>query len=525
MNKYIATVIDTAGIQPYIFSSNRLRENIGASYLVDQATGDWVNEALAKLGRELSRSVYIPKKDSQEEHIEDGRLIAELVYAGGGNTVLLFEKLEYAQQFMKILSKKILCEAPGLNIIAAHKEFEWSKNNLKDTIDELINTEIASKKQERIPSSPLLGLSVTVACASSQLVAFSMSKEFGAPKESSYPVSREVGAKLGAVPFANDKLREIFPRLPDDLEFPYEFDNLGRSKGESSYIAVVHADGNQMGKRFENIAAKDNRDFIIKIRHLSGSINQAGKKALVAVLCKVIHLYDRKQFEIKDNYLPFRPLVYGGDDVTFVCDGRLGLSLAAAYLNAFEEQRVSDGFALTACAGICIVKTHYPFARAYALSEALCSSAKKFLRDETENYSKPGFSSLDWHIASSGLLGSVSDIREREYTVSGGGLTMRPVRLKSQNNEWRTWNGFSEVVEEFIAGEDWKDRRNKVIALREVLRKGPEATKQFLKAYGLTQLPKFPEANQLLEESGWWDERCGYFDAIEAMEFYMSVKD
>jgi hypothetical protein len=25
--------------------------------------------------------------------------------------------------------------------------------------------------------------------------------------------------------------------------------------------------------------------------------------------------------------LPFRPLVYGGDDVTFVCDGRLGLVL------------------------------------------------------------------------------------------------------------------------------------------------------------------------------------------------------
>lgn len=47
------------------------------------------------------------------------------------------------------------------------------------------------------------------------------------------------------------------------------------------------------------------------------------------------------------------------------------------------------GEQLTVAAGVAIVKTHYPFARAYELSEALCKSAKRLSRD---------VSTLDWHV-------------------------------------------------------------------------------------------------------------------------------
>ena len=32
-----------------------------------------------------------------------------------------------------------------------------------------------------------------------------------------------------------------------------------------------------------------------------------------------------------------KPFVIAGDDVTFVCDGRLGISLATRYVEKFEE--------------------------------------------------------------------------------------------------------------------------------------------------------------------------------------------
>ena len=46
MNRYTLTVVDTTGIQDYIFGTNQLKQNVGASYLVDCATRKWVVESL-----------------------------------------------------------------------------------------------------------------------------------------------------------------------------------------------------------------------------------------------------------------------------------------------------------------------------------------------------------------------------------------------------------------------------------------------------------------------------------------------
>lgn len=473
MKNFTLTVLDTTGIQPYIFGSNRLRENIGASYLVSQATDDWAREALHTFARkDINRKVYAfdPKKHQPDAkpRIEDDGLAAELVYAGGGNTVLLFSDEKYAVEFTQILSRRILEEAPGINLVAVHKEFDWDSQSLYEVVGNLMKDDLDFQKRSRIPSAPLLGLGVTAACKSTQLVAVGMSDKF--EEDEPYLISTEIKTKLKVIREANDNLQKKFASALGSYEFPLRTDKMGRSEGDSSYSAVIHADGNGMGKRFQKFGeGKCNRDYIIDMRKLSHSVNQAGINALkkvVEILVKSIEVdADGKrkvkgQFEIKDNYLPFRPLVYGGDDVTFVCDGRLGLEIAAIFLQEFEKQPVvgnEDGKSpLTACAGICVVKTHYPFARAYQLSEDLCRQAKKFVKDEN----KGDFSALDWHLAASGLSGSISEIRQREYQVPAGSLAMRPVSLrKEQDSDWRTWEGFTKVVKHFNEDDEWKGRQ------------------------------------------------------------------
>lgn len=545
MKKFTVTVLDTTGIQPYIFGSNRLRENIGASYLVSQATDNWARNALDTLKEKINRKVYAfdPEKHPPEAQprieIEDDELAAELVYAGGGNTILLFSDQTYAVQFTQILSKRILEDAPGINLVAVHQEFYWNSQSLYDVVQNLMENDLDAKKRSRIPSAPLLGLGVTGTCRSTQLVAVGESEKFEDEDDEPYLISREIKKKRLAVNFANQELKKNFlsSKTSATYEFPRRTDYMGRSEGDSSYVAVVHADGNGMGKRFQKFGENlSNPDYIIAMRKLSHSVNQAGINALkkvVEVLVNSIKVdTDGKrkvkgQFEIKDNYLPFRPLVYGGDDVTFVCDGRLGLELAAIYLEALEEQTIADGEGIKACAGICVVKTHYPFARAYQLSEDLCRKAKKFVKDEK----KGDFSALDWHLAASGLSGSISEIRDREFQVPAGSLLMRPVSLKKEiDSDWRTWEGFTKVVKHLNEDEDWKGRHNKVIALRDVLRQGPDATQKFLKNYRIKdeQLPNFPESSgrsEKLAQDGWLDGVCGYFDAIEAMDFYISLRE
>lgn len=537
MSNFVATIIDTSGIQPYIFGSNRLRENIGASHLVAEATNSWVKESLGRLSQELQRqgkpksAVHTRINDpSARPHIEnsDDNLAAELVYTGGGNAIALFQTLEYAIQFTQILTLRALQEAPGLTLLVVHQEFNW-ENALFEILREL-RFKLEQQKHQRIPSAPLLGMSVTADCTSTRLAAVDMSDRYGVPADSAYPISREVREKLRSVDRANDRLnaqlKPAFSETARRCEFPKDVDDMGRSSTESSYIAVVHADGNGMGNRFQNYGKDEsNRGYIAEMRRLSQSINEAGLEALKSVVRRLTQSIQEGEvigslgrFSLKDNYLPFRPLVYGGDDVTFVCDGRLGLELAAQFLKSFGQQLLPDGKPLTACAGVCIVKTHYPFARAYAMSEALCRQAKQYVREE----SKTSFSALDWHIASSGLLGSITEIRKREYQSQEGSLTLRPIAL-DRPREWRTWSSFSQVVHAF-QGEEWRDRKNKVMGLREVLRQGKNAVKQFLSAYGLPKLPEFPKAEESLAREGWLNQICGYFDVIEAMEFYSGIQ-
>lgn len=527
MNEYVLTVIDTTGIQPYIFNSNRLRENIGASYLVNQATNQWVKDKLQEIG--------VPEAQ-QQEPIEAGNLEAELIYASGGNAIIIFRSLETAKKFTRKLSKYVLEHSPGINIVAAHEEFHWDTDNLDKVVQCLMDNELERQKRARIPSSPLLGLSVTASCQSTQLVAVDTSEKYleTDEEEPSRLISRETQAKLIAVSprhgeAANRGLREKFRDILGNFQFPYQMDSLGRSEGESSYYAVVHADGNGMGERFKAFGSENpNRGYIEAMRELSRTVDEAGLTAIRTVVETLVRSIDKNnrvmdRFEIKFPYLPLRPLVYGGDDVTFVCDGRLGLELAVLFLETFANQKVADGEPLSACAGVCIVKSHYPFARAYALSEALCASAKKFVRESGESGKS---SAIDWHIASSGLFGFLGDIREREYTVEAGNLTSRPLFIEDVPNQWRTWYNFTKIVTTFNEDENWKGRRNKIFALREKLREGPKARKQFLKAYGIEKLPEISGGaidRDTLQTTGWVERRCGYFDAIEAMDFYFPL--
>lgn len=524
MSQVTITFIDTTGIQGYVFSSNRLQENIGASHLVSAATGEWIEETLVKLG--------IPK-DKQTEAIESSNCNAELIYSGGGNALIIFKSKQMAIEFTEILSRKVLLEAPGLNLLVAHQQFDWNgQKKLYQVVQEVTN-KIERQKYERIISVPLLGLGVTATCNSTLLPAIDI-KHGDSKEEKSYLISRETKQKLIAANQANVKLQKLFAGVVDTdiYQFPYRTDNLGRSPGESSYAAVIHADGNGMGKRFQKYGhEKENRDYINAMRELSRSIQKAEEQALISVTETIINSISEGkvvgklgEFKLKGKYyLPFRPLVYGGDDTTFVCEGRLGLELAALYLRELQKQTVADGKKLTACAGICVVKTHHPFARAYEISEALCREAKKFVKEDNKDKS---FSALDWHLAASSLSSSISEIRQREYKVESGELNMRPVRLNKHDDEWRTWEGFTGIVRQFSENKEWRDRYNVIMELRDVLRQGSLATQEFLRNKGLDNLPEFPKCSKdidKLTKEGWLDKKCGYFDAIEAIEFYLAL--
>ncbi len=522
MTEYILTAIDTTQIQGYIFGSNRLQENIGGSELVEMATHQWVYEALPA----AHNVVNVTKGELDNSRTID-TLDAEVIYAGGGNTVILFKTIDLAHTFTSRLTRRVLKEAPGMEVVVAHRRFDWECEALSQVVSTTLGVDLALKKQNRMPSLPLLGLGVTMPCASTGLVASRIVDK--------KPVSQEIAAKSDAK-VQNQSMARLKSKLSQieqwNLDIPRDFDDLGRVKGEDSYIAIVHADGNGIGKRVDAIARRyrspqDNRRYIEAIRTFSQSLERAATQALIKVVDLLVDAFiaDPELANRHQQKFPLRPIVFGGDDVTFVCHGSYGLSLAVRYLEAFEaatqHEPAFEGKPAYACAGVALVKTHYPFARAYRLSEELCRSAKQMLKEK-----KIDGSALDWHIAMSGITGSLEAIRRREYTAPQGDLHMRPVLLRASAHHWRNWPTFKMLLDQFIDEDgEWFDRRNKLKALREALRDGPMAVQEFLRTYQLRQLPRVPSLNVSgYETTGWAGDRCVYFDAIEMMDFFTDLE-
>ena len=606
MDAAVLTMIDTAGIQRYVFGSNRLRENLGASYLVELATKAWVFQALDELGPhnmpEVENDAHdLKRKPDPTRKMEDGKLCAELLYAGGGNTLILFASKAAAQRFAQILSQRVLCDAPGLELVIAHSElsFRWdaAANDLRDQEKDLRKERLAQKKHLRQATPMLqLGLGVTAECEATGLVATLRSDRL---EPEPRLIGRETAAKLWqskrskeAESNAKQRLVEALKGLDPRFDFPDELDQLGHKGGEESYIAVVHLDGNDMGQvRKDFLAdAKDNREYIERLRKFSAGVEEASNAALVSTFKQLEPLLHKKTnpnqageevwyiAEPKPNlikrppnaapkenkkdhdlepsaapkeiefapiepdeddegfvtntrkaYWPFRPIVFGGDDITFVCNGQLGLSLAAAFTQEFAAQTQKElGVTIHSGGGVCIVKAHYPFRRAYDLSESLTKAAKQELGNK-----KREASALDWHISSTGLSGSLNVIRQREYQVQAGSLLMRPLWLNG-TGDWRNWQNFNWLVAVFNFHKQFANRRNKLKALREALRSGPDAVQEFLKTYELSQekiiaalwLKGWDSAQKDKDRfTGWQGERCGYFDALEAMDHHFLLAE
>lgn len=494
---------------------------------------------------------------------------AEIVYAGGGNTLILFRDgdAKTAKAFTSRLTRRVLEQAPGLNLVVRHQSLEWETEPLWEAQATLLR-DLARHKRSRPISSPLLGLAVTEPCDSTGLVAVRTDERpieieqklrslriGGQEGEPARNISRETVYKLGWRDLANARLEhQVGQNVKGEFDFPSDIDHLGRARGEESFVAVVHADGNAMGQHVKGVAdglsadelPMANREYVIRLRKFSDQVNEASLAALKRVVdltaAKLQYNQDFKRYEIarepgeplpiNGRFLPFRPLVFGGDDVTFLAAGPLGLSLGVSYLQAFEEETAA-AFAreigqgkppMRASAGVAIVKSHYPFSRAYHLSEELTKNAKRAVREWKEDDQ----SALDWHFALTGLGGDLRAIRQREYqVVDDRGLLMRPLRLRAtpSQQDGRYWlDGVERVTSDFQTGPSWAGRRNKVKGLMQAIAVGPDEARRYRETYGLPELPELLPGDPTAQRTGWAGERCVYFDALELLDHYVPLQ-
>ena len=358
------------GIQGFIFETNKLKEIVGASDLVE-----WICslELLNKFCREDS-CIKIP--------------INDVLRNAGGNIRIKFEDKNNLEDFVKIFPKIVMQEAYG--IVVSQAIVSYDDNN--DYLEVVDNLEKKLKSARNKASYPL----------DAKFALMRQAPRTGKPayeKRGKELYDKASWQKLGSdAPAWLEML--LYKMGQKDKEYINNFTlDMSEISNNNNKIAIVHADGNKMGLKLQEMKTalmdKSTQDIQNAYKELSAHIVSATNDAIQSAFEEVFE--DEINASIRDSSkkIPFRPAIIGGDDITVICHADKAIDFTKKYLEKFEyytkiyfENLVKkyslDIFkeGLTACAGIAYCNEKFPFHYAVSLAEELCGRAKKASKRE-----------------------------------------------------------------------------------------------------------------------------------------------
>ena len=111
-NKPVIAIYDVRGIQDYIFRTNKVKEIVGASLIVDNLVISEFKKAIQDNNNIDENEVILNWESKAPLKFEDDEAIkVEVLYYGGGNLVVLFRNEDLAKNVSITMSKNILTDA------------------------------------------------------------------------------------------------------------------------------------------------------------------------------------------------------------------------------------------------------------------------------------------------------------------------------------------------------------------------------------------------------------------------------
>lgn len=514
MSERVLAILEVSQKQSYIFSSNKLRDNVTNSAVIA-----WIMSE-----EYFEETVHNPEIFSRDKNF---------VYSGGGHTVLEFADEKNAVAFIKCVTAQIRREYEGIEVFAVIMEYE-SKKSPAENITELIK-KLEIKKAVRKSAFHQGSFGIE------QIDANTLK-----------PVLLDTFGKRKSGPGMPKAELEVDKRLlPCGFEQVFKFEELGGTKNDSNFIAVVHIDGNAMGKRVKDLYEKNQylnwESFKEELRSFSVSVDDDFKHTyleMAEVVADKIRNGELENLSLEKNRFPIRRIITAGDDICFVTEGRIGIECAALFVKLLN-QKVNNGMPYASCAGVAIVHQKYPFYKAYELAEMLCSNAKKFGASLSCDGSGKDVSAIDWHIEFGEIKDTLDEIRSDYQMKDGGRLEMRPYIVCAsdevlEQEKFRQYDKFKKLIGK-MQTKEIAYARGTLKELRKVLKQGEKETAYFLKFHQIESLAlecyqeifvdmKFDAigTGQRLERKVFVETSDGkkhslLFDAIELLDTFISL--
>ena len=428
MTSYLV-MLQTNSNQPFIFSSPRLREQIGASFEITLLSS-WVKEEAEKLLKQKPLPTSFWVSDSS------GKVIVRFTDDEGAPKNL-------AKHLIREVTLRALTDAPGLDVTGVF--IEATSNTVDaDDLQELdrVFLEYSLNRRPaaaRFPQFPFLergSESALPASASLGALEFSQESLQAYNFDESSPLSlpsrvkrafastsrkRQVDDVQERLAKQGKELKQEPPLDPTKLAAAFqdgeEFED---AKNMLSSVGVVHIDGNGVGAIMRDLGSAHSEAQEAGVCVSADEVHTEPNDALQAFIMVVNNRLDKavkdaialSWYDVQeltpDTVVPIVPVLVGGDDVTVYTDGRFAIPFAEAYIRHYEELTEKDELLkqlavvagakeagpLTASAGVAIVGRNFPFHIAYDLAEELVSRGKKLGK-------KPGMvpcSTINFHV-------------------------------------------------------------------------------------------------------------------------------
>ena len=459
-------VFEAHSIQDYILSGHKLREMVGASALVEDLCKKGLQEVLDKLNL---KKIQFARR-------------------GGGAFWAVLEESDDADLLRDIWSLYVRHKAPGLSFTHA-----IVREPIDDRIDERVETALRAARASppfTLPAgspfarhNPLTGLPATALNRDGKRALDEASK---IKQDYAHSTDHSLEEKLD---LKNDRL--VWPKALIAKKGGDWGDALVSPAAENSYVGIIHADGNGLGRILHQVkewSRKHRRRFADIRADFSKNLDDAARSAAKSATEKNLIQHCHGSKTLGKLVVPARFLVLGGDDLTMVVKAEHAIPFLKDFLEEFSEKSnrffqglfgeigVAKDFRLTASAGIAFVSANQPFRQAYALADSLCRLAKDRVAKAVGD-GRPIPSAIAFHRVTSSMLYDWEAIERKELTTrENKKLTMQPYLLNPD------LEGFARIGElEHLAGTLQRLSRGSVRELARLLHQGQNQIKPILR--------------------------------------------
>lgn len=436
MEKEVLCILDTRQIQKFMFMSNTMLDNLGASDLVLHILDDAILYALHHIDTPLSEDEYDVSMDPDAKvipYFDSEKVKFQLIICTAGNAMFIARTGELAQKIIRKISRYYLEHSYSLNLGVAVTEKTGDFG--RDIFDLYKNLALAKASSEI--SDPLGALPVAMREKNTGLPVIGCNAKAGispAQKGSDDPFGQPAEYISLGSRIKREEVRSSRERVVTiDEIIPSAVVN-GRK-----YRAVLHADGNNLGITIGGILQRTPiyEDGIRSRRQINKNIKDIYRDILDRTFRELRDHFNSTHGEDADYDLAFQLIHQGGDDINIICSADMAIPFVNFFYKNLDGAILWDApgkrFPLYVCTGIAFIPEEMSYREGFRIAEECCDSAKTVAKKESNLRNGLAGNWMDFQICEKLNNQELSLMRKRTYITNEDiDLTLRPYCLDAE---------------------------------------------------------------------------------------------